>query len=213
MKTERRKEIENYAIEKHAGQKYGNDDYSTHLRAVGQVINRFGYEFSSKELELLLDCAWLHDILEDTTTTKCELDKLFGSDVANLIYAVSDEQGKTRKERHERTYPKLKAAGRDAIAVKLADRIANCQHSLTHNHSMLKMYQSEYPEFKAALHLAGELKDMWAELDVLMSHKIEPPKEKKSEIQPIDAGLVNRACELVRDVQVDLNAPLSPADE
>ena len=174
-----------FAIKAHNDQKYGELPYSYHLERVYENIDRLyptrrGDLIEASE-EAVFIAAWLHDTLEDTDTTFDQLFQEFGRVVARLVFACTDEPGKNRKERHERTYPKLKAAGRDAIAVKLADRLANIQHSLKHNHGMFQMYQREYPDFKAALHLAGELKEMWAELDVLMATKIEPPKEKKQE--------------------------------
>jgi hypothetical protein len=69
------------------------------------------------------------------------------------------------------------AAGREAIAIKLADRIANVKHGLAYNHNMFDMYKKEYADFKKALHLPGELKEMWAELDILMQREIEPEKK------------------------------------
>ncbi len=160
-----------FAIKAHANQKYGDLPYEYHLSKVAEKLaeNAEGDTLG----EAVLVAGWLHDVIEDTPITFDNLFREFGRHVARIVFACSDEPGKNRRERHERTYPKLKAAGREAIAVKLADRIANVEHSLKHNHSMFKMYKKEYPEFKDALHLAGELKKMWAELDVLMASEIE----------------------------------------
>lgn len=166
MKSERQKEIEAFAIQKHAGQKYGTEDYIVHLRAVSQVIRRFGYEFSPTELELLLEGAYLHDTLEDTATTREELMELFGTYVSDLVYAVSDEQGKTRKERKAKTYPKI-ASNSLAIALKLADRIANVESCIATKSSLLDMYKREHDEFKKHLQ-TGSFQSMWAHLDGLI---------------------------------------------
>jgi guanosine-3',5'-bis(diphosphate) 3'-pyrophosphohydrolase len=164
-----------FAASVHAGQKYGEFPYTKHLEDVVAVLKELlplGDYYPNSE-ESVLTAAWLHDAIEDTDTTFEQIFDEFGRYVARVVFACTDEPGKNRRERHERTYPKLKAAGREAIAVKLADRIANVRHSMTYNHSMLQMYQKEYAEFKKALHLPGELKEMWATLDVLMQHKIE----------------------------------------
>lgn len=163
-----------FAVQAHKGQKYGEFPYMHHLAEVFNVLRDH-----SIEDEAVLTAAWLHDTIEDTDTTFKKVFEEFGRVVARIVFACTDEPGANRKERHERTYPKLMAAGRDAIAVKLADRIANVQHSLKHNHGMFQMYQREYFEFKNSLHLPGELKDLWATLDVLMEyHRIESNDEE-----------------------------------
>lgn len=164
-----------FAIKAHANQKYGDLPYEYHL---AMVFNKLVENDAGDVLgEAVLAAGWLHDTLEDTPVTFDDMFREFGRHVARIVFACTDEEGKNRKERHQRTYPKLKAAGREAIAVKLADRISNVQHSLKCNHGMFKMYKKEYPEFKEALHLAGELKKLWAELDVLMATEIEPEKK------------------------------------
>ena len=156
--------------------KYGYEPFTFHfvpmVRHAKELADKLG-----GDKEVIVLAAWLHDIIEDTSITFQEVFYEFGRHVARIVFACTDEPGKNRRERHERTYPKLMAAGRDAIAVKLADRIANMEHSLQYNHGMFKMYQKEYPEFKKALHLPGELKEMWAALDVLMQHRLEPEKK------------------------------------
>ncbi len=52
---------------------------------------------------------------------------------------MTDELGRNRKERKEKTLPKI-AALYDAIVVKLADRIANMRNSTKKGHKMSKMY-------------------------------------------------------------------------
>lgn len=159
-----------FAIKAHGDQKYGEFPYEKHLSDVVGVLTRHGAD------PVMIISGWLHDVIEDTSITFTDIFNEFGRVIARIVFACTDEPGKNRRERHERTYPKLMAAGRDAIAVKLADRIANVSHSIKYNHGLFSMYKKEYPEFKKALHIPGELKDMWAELDVLMQHIIEELK-------------------------------------
>lgn len=163
-----------FALKAHGDQKYGELPYEKHLQDVVSILaERFFSTGIDESSDTLLAAAWLHDVIEDTDVTFQQVFEEFGRHVARIVFACTDEPGKNRKERHERTYPKLMASGREAIAVKLADRIANLNHSMTHNHGLFKMYQKEYAAFKQALHLPGELKEMWATLDVLMQHKVE----------------------------------------
>jgi len=158
-----------FAIEAHGDQKYGKHPYEYHLRKATRVIDKFFFG----EKEYLIVCTWLHDTIEDSDVTFRDVFDEFGRNIARIVYAVTDEPGKSRQERHERTYPKLIAAGYEAIAVKLADRIANVENSLKYNHDLFKMYRKEYRGFRDALRLPGELKDMWAHLDNLISSDLE----------------------------------------
>ena len=169
MDTRKLDQIKAFAAQKHAGQKYGDKEYTEHLKEVSQVIRRFGYEFTPSDFELLLECAFLHDTLEDTSTTKQELEEQFGKEVAELVYLVSDEPGKSRKERKQKTYPKIASSG-TAIALKLADRIANVEHCIKTKSPLLDMYRKEHKDFKRYLE-NGKLQSMWAVLDTLMESK------------------------------------------
>lgn len=163
-----------YATEHHGSQRYGKGEksfpYTKHLGDVAAVIEEFHVHF---ECTTLVTCAWLHDIIEDTDVTFKDVFEEFGRNIARIVFAVTDEPGSNRRERHDRTYPKIRACGRPALIVKLADRIANVRHSVQHNHKMVKMYKREYADFRAYLKVPGELKAMWAELDMLMRHMVE----------------------------------------
>lgn len=167
-----------FAVKAHGEQKYGEFfPYEKHLRDVVEILSEIYPYHELNTNHHIFASAWLHDTLEDTDITFDNLFEEFGRNVARIVLAVTDEPGKNRRERHERTYPKIMVGGREAIAVKLADRIANVRHSLKYNHSMFEMYKREYPEFRKALHLPGELKEMWSTLDVLMEHNLEQPKK------------------------------------
>jgi (p)ppGpp synthase/HD superfamily hydrolase len=49
------------AIDAHGDQLYGNEPYRTHLAAVVEILNDFGYSGS------YMAAGWLHDVVEDTT--------------------------------------------------------------------------------------------------------------------------------------------------
>ena len=92
--------------------------------------------------------------------------------VAEIVYAVTDELGRNRKERKEKTYPRI-AANKDAIAVKLCDRIANVQESSKTNHRLYKMYQKEQADFKAALNLGHKQNQrLWELLEFALKDEV-----------------------------------------
>lgn len=148
----------------HASQTYDHFPYDKHLRDVVDVLIRFGYEGK------YLVAGWLHDILEDCAISYNDLKKKFGYEIAEIVYCLTDELGRNRKERKEKTYPKLRG-NLDAIVVKLADRIANVEHSLAEGSGTSEMYLKEYQEFKAALQIEDHALPLWEHLDKLLSNE------------------------------------------
>ncbi len=156
-----------YAAQAHAAFTYGDGvPYTVHLAGVEQVLRRFGVT-EAAEPELLI-AAWLHDVVEDTGRSVDEVRERFGARVAELVWAVTNEPGPNRKERHLKTYPKTLATP-GAVRLKLADRISNVEASLKARKDLLSMYRREYPGFRQALHRPGEADPMWAHLDDLFS--------------------------------------------
>lgn len=81
------KRAEAYATEKHKGQKYGEEDYTYHLRMV--VENVIKRNQGHPLLSTLIAIAWLHDVLEDTDTTYQELEREFGVAVAYSVLQLT----------------------------------------------------------------------------------------------------------------------------
>ncbi|QBQ73820.1 metal-dependent phosphohydrolase [Nodularia phage vB_NspS-kac68v161] len=144
---------------------YGELPYHRHLNNVVNILKQSGCDDDT-----LLAAAWLHDVLEDTDTTDEELVDVFGSEVANIVNAVTGV-GNNRKEKLENIASKIKACPA-ALPVKLADRIANMEASRQNNEKLYKMYRHELPRFTALLSdttkpenehplLWGGLKDMF----------------------------------------------------
>jgi (p)ppGpp synthase/HD superfamily hydrolase len=148
----------------HQGQRYGDFPYLTHLLSVVENLHRFGV--ATPELVL---AGWLHDAVEDTDLTVEDVRAEFGDTVAELVYAVTTEDGKNRKERNARTYPKM-AAIPEAVRLKLADRIANVESCWQTQDSKLFMYQREYRDFRQSLRDDSDqvALAMWNHLDKLL---------------------------------------------
>lgn len=148
-----------FAVWAHGIQTYGDGrPYSVHLDAVADVARCLDAP------EDVIHAAYLHDVVEDTGIPISVIEDLFGSSIAKLVAAVTNERGANRAERHARTYPKTRAAGPDAVLLKLCDRIANVV-ACTDNPKLLPMYQKERQAFQQALYLPGEHARAWALLD------------------------------------------------
>src|SRR4051812_44144019 len=143
--------VRKFAIEAHGSQEYGvGRKYEYHLRKVEEVLRRFG----EKDFSLLI-AAWLHDVLEDCKVPRVVLEEKFGKRVSDLVWAVTNEPGANRADRHAKTYHKIKKTS-GALRLKLADRIANVEECLREKKEMgksrlLGMYQEEFNSFVDAL--------------------------------------------------------------
>ena len=156
------------AIE-HYGISYGTKPYTYHLEQVVMVLNRFG--FLEKDNETLHIAATLHDVIEDTNISYEQIKFAFGEEVADAVYSVTNEMGRSRLERFRKTYPKI-AENKMGLTIKLADRIANIEfsHGIDSRHAI--KYQEEWPAFKANLFNKNEtderINKMWEYLRTLM---------------------------------------------
>lgn len=180
MEIEKRfEQARKLAIAVHGDQKYGELPYEYHLQAVVDILKRFGASLEDVSTAPLLIAAWLHDSLEDTALTRTEVETQFDSEIAELVWRVTDEPGATRKERKPATYRKTRES-QTAIILKLADRIANVESSLASKSGLLRMYRREHEEFKQALKPmsnSGMAERMWDYLDQLLAHD-EKPEDK-----------------------------------
>ena len=151
-----------FAIASHGNQTYEGLPYFYHLEEVVDILIEFGFT-----QDAYMMAGYCHDILEDCPISYNDIKENFGLEVAEIVYCVTDELGRNRKERKLKTYPKI-ATNRKAIIVKLADRIANMRNT----GSMLDMYKKEHSEFKSALHFANhsdnKIQKMWNALEEMI---------------------------------------------
>jgi GTP pyrophosphokinase len=110
----------------HEGQfRQSGEPYISHPLAVANILAQWHLDPQA------LTAALLHDVMEDTSVTKTEITKNFGSPVADLVDGLS-KLDKIEFETHERAQAEnfrkmLLAMARDVrvILIKLADRLHN----------------------------------------------------------------------------------------
>jgi len=150
-----------FALESHGDQKYGNRPYSYHLDAVALIAEPYG--------DIAVVIAYLHDVVEDCDVSIETIEKEFGKFVADCVHILTDEHGKSRKERKFKTYAKMANVTGDtelALIIKACDRLANIRACISDGYAeKLNMYESEYPIFKKSVFRAGICDDLWGELD------------------------------------------------
>lgn len=129
----------------HSNQTYGIYPYIYHPRCVYMITKDLGYSD-----EILVACI-LHDVLEDSDISYDDLKKAFGEEIAEIVFCVTDEAGRNRKEKKSKTYPKIRGNWK-ATVVKVCDRIANLEESIASNPQMLQMYKKEHQIFVESLY-------------------------------------------------------------
>ena len=168
-----------WAIEAHhkAGCTYSGYNYKLHLDAVRNVARQYLHLIKSEFRIPVLLSASAHDIIEDTNVSYNDIiNQSYGKGdplavkTADIVYNVTNELGRNRKERSEKTYPKI-ASCTESTFIKLCDRIANGKFSYFVNDEkgMFDLYKKESPEFYKALHRQEHgFEVMWNELQALM---------------------------------------------
>jgi len=133
----------------HKNQNYGDKPYMFHIES---VVNKVKQITDSKQAIIL---AYLHDVVEDTKFTYDDVKHNFDDNMAYLVNILTDEEGHNRKERKRKTNKKLSKVSedyKDALIVKICDRLANLEHSKeTGNRSKLNMYLKENDDFVKAV--------------------------------------------------------------
>lgn len=110
-------------------------------------IGRLGLNVFS-QLEVLVNGAWGHDLIEDTRTNYNDIIAAGGgTEVAEIIYALTDDKGKNRAERGNEEHYKRLVVVPGAAFVKFCDRIANVRYSKFAESSMYDKYKKENPDF------------------------------------------------------------------
>lgn len=150
------KEAEMMANFLHNGQSYDCFPYSKHLEDVVEILRNNGFNGD------FIIAGWLHDSLEDCNISYNKIKNLFGFNVAEMVFAVTDPKARTREERKLLVYNDLIAYPK-AIIIKLADRIANVKHAKRTGNSKLERYKKENIKFKEKLypHTSDEGKILW----------------------------------------------------
>jgi (p)ppGpp synthase/HD superfamily hydrolase len=138
-----------FAIEAHdkVNQTYDGKPYSVHLCMVYSVAIGFINHIPPHRRDDVLNAVWLHDTIEDCRLTYNDILKISNKEVADLVYAVTNEKGKNRKERANEKYYKGIRETEFATFIKICDRLANVLYSKATDSRMFHVYRNENEEF------------------------------------------------------------------
>lgn len=110
-----------FASESHRGQQRAGDRaaFLAHLAETASLLARSGYR------DEVVAAAVLHDVLEKTSIQAAAIEDEFGSEVAALVQAVSDDPAIAgEEERKAELRERVRRAGGDAAAVYASDKVS-----------------------------------------------------------------------------------------
>ena len=131
--------------------------YLLHLSLVSmEVMVALGSD-RHRDADLAIQCAWLHDTLEDTQTTYAELKAAFGTQVADGVAALTKDETLSEAQQMRDSLRRIVLQPPEVWMVKLADRITNLQKPPSDwTKEKMKRYQAEAVEIYQALKQADE---------------------------------------------------------
>ena len=144
--------IKEWAMNAHAivNHEYDNMPYSYHLKAAADMGMKFIHHIPFIDRDSVIAALYCHDIIEDTRQSYNDL-LIITKDTlsANIVFAVTNDKGKTRAERAGNKYYTGIRFQLYASFVKLCDRIANATYSKLSGSNMFKKYKKENEKFLA----------------------------------------------------------------
>lgn len=149
---------------------YDGRRYEYHLEMAFKEGLEFIHLVPHEMRPYILSAILCHDVFEDCRQSYGDIKSNVGEIVADLVYAVSDEKGKTRDEKQNDKYYMGIRTTPGALYVKLCDRIANISHSVKHRSTMLKKYKGEWPKFKSQLYCEN-YKEMYDKIERLLNEQ------------------------------------------
>jgi hypothetical protein len=169
-------EIRLKAFELHhlANKLYAGQPYSFHLDMVHDFYCKYKHHLTAKQQEIVEKALWFHDVEEDCGMSYHAITKLIGDEAADVVFNVTNEQGKSRKEKILKTLYKTSTTY-ESTFLKICDRLANMTFSFTEKlkneqSDMYDTYVDEYYILRYTLNRKGWFKDMWVELDGLAGY-------------------------------------------
>jgi hypothetical protein len=153
---------------------------------VADVAMRYGHEVVAKEEDVvpLMFAAYYHDSIEDarltyndvTAIARKYMDAEQAYMAAEIVYALTNDKGRTRSERAGDKYYEGIRNTRYASFLKMCDRLANLRYSTLFGikSRMAEVYEREHPHFIASI--GGVPAEMIAEAERYFTEGLSLPK-------------------------------------
>lgn len=119
----------NFASKAHMGQKVPETElpYINHIGNVAmEIMSAIAERCGTFDADLAVQCALLHDVVEDTETTYPQLKERFGLQVADGVLALTKNPDlSTKAEKMTDSLDRILKQPGEIRMVKMADRITN----------------------------------------------------------------------------------------
>lgn len=115
----------------HNGQTYGGQnknekiEYINHIGSVVFEIMNASKNTPDFNVALAVQCAFLHDTIEDTSLNIEDLEKEYGQQVKEGVLALTKNTDLEKQDQMIDSLTRIKAQPKEIWAVKMADRICN----------------------------------------------------------------------------------------
>ena len=113
-----------FAAEKHTGQERKGKDEEPYINHPLEVANLLASVGGVQDIDVLM-AGILHDTVEDTGTTRGDIESRFGERTAAIVMEVTDDKSLPKTERKRLQVEHAPHLSPEAKLVKLADKISN----------------------------------------------------------------------------------------
>ena len=116
------RKAKNLATSRHSGQmrKFDGTPYIVHPERVARRAKHFTKD------HVIIQAAFLHDVIEDTDTTYQEIKQAFGKPVADLVQELTSKNSGIKKYgKTDYLIYKMNRMSKKALTIKLLDRLDN----------------------------------------------------------------------------------------
>lgn len=174
----------NFATLYHRGQTYGGAvkgqkiSYINHVGSVGVEVIWALANSTELDGDLAIQCAMLHDVIEDTGVTYDLVAEKFGKAVADGVMALTKDSALLSKaEQMADSLMRIQQQPREIWIVKMADRISNLNYPPHYwKPEKIESYRQEAISIYDALHsanlaLANRLKDKIVLYQSFINHR------------------------------------------
>lgn len=131
--------------------------YINHLASVAMEVSlALAKSPEPYDADLAIQCALLHDTIEDTDVTREQVAASFGEAVANGVMALSKSPDLPKPEQMADSLQRIRQQPKEVWMVKMADRITNLSEPPFHwDDAKITQYQREAQQIHQALHSAN----------------------------------------------------------
>lgn len=154
--------LEAAKVHDEVNQNYDKFPYLYHLSSVASCATVYGYHVCENDEQVLpmIFGAYFHDSIEDARLTYNDVKKIASKfmdggwqiyTAAEIVYALTNEKGRTREERANVKYYRGIIETPFAPFIKMCDRYANITYSVNHESRMLDVYRKEWNHFKDSI--------------------------------------------------------------